>query len=75
MSLVINERTKLTATAINNVAVATIATALIAPAVSFVYGSPATGPHGWWFLIALAWCAAGVVLHLTARGILGRLRS
>jgi hypothetical protein len=59
----INERTKLTATAINNVAVTTIATALIAPAVSFVYGPPA------------AWCAAGVVLHLTARGILGRLRS
>lgn len=73
MSLIENERTKLTATALNNVGVATFVTALVAPAVSFLYGA-ASGPHGWWALIGLGWCAAGIILHFLARGILGRLQ-
>jgi hypothetical protein len=40
MNLVHNERTKLLATGLNNVAVATIVTAIIAPIVGFLYGSP-----------------------------------
>jgi hypothetical protein len=38
MSLVHNERVKLVATALNNTAVATLATAFLAPAVGFLYG-------------------------------------
>ena len=49
-------------------------TALVAPAVSFLYGAFIPGPHGWWLLIALGWCVAGIILHLLARGILGRLQ-
>lgn len=74
MSLVENERTKLTATALNNLGVATFVTAFVAPAVSFLYGAFAPGPTGWWLLIALGWCSAGIVLHLLARSILGRLK-
>jgi hypothetical protein len=74
MSVIENERIKLTATALNNIGVATFVTALVAPAVSFLYGAFIPGPHGWWLLIALGWCAAGIVLHFLARGILGRLQ-
>lgn len=44
MSIVRNERTKLLATALNNVAVAIVVTALIATAVGFLYGT--TNPAG-----------------------------
>ena len=74
MSLIENERTKLAATALNNVAVATVATALIAPSAAFLYGSAAAGPRNWWGLIALAWFIAGVVLHVLAHIVLGRLK-
>jgi hypothetical protein len=39
MSLIENERTKLLATAMNNTAVATIVTAIVAPVAGFLYGS------------------------------------
>ena len=70
MSLVHNERTKLSA--LNNTSVATIVTGLVAPVVGFLYG--AAPLNGWWWLIAGAWFAAGLVLHLLARAILGRLK-
>lgn len=73
MSLVQNERTKLLATALNNVAVATVVTALIAPAATFLYGAGAPGRGGWWIAIGLAWLAGGIILHLAAQWVLGRL--
>lgn len=73
MSLVHNERTKLLATALNNVAVATIVTALIAPAASFLYGTGTTAGGGWALAIGAAWLTGGVILHLAAHQVLGRL--
>ena len=46
MSLVQNERTKLLATAFNNTAVATFATAIIAPMAAFLYGSNVIATDG-----------------------------
>ncbi len=51
MSLVRNERIKLAATALNNIAVATIVTALIAPAASFLYGTANPAAGHWWLVI------------------------
>ena len=73
MSIVRNERTKLLATALNNVAVAIVVTALIATAVGFLYGTTNPAGGGWWVLIGLAWLAAGIVLHFAAHRVLGRL--
>lgn len=75
MSVVHNERTKLLATTLNNTAVAIIVTALIAPAVGFLYGTANPAGGGWWLLIGLAWFVAGIVLHLAAQRVLGRLTS
>lgn len=51
MSLIENERTKLLATALNNVGVATIITGVVAPTVATLYGAPAAGAGQWWVLI------------------------
>jgi hypothetical protein len=74
MSLIHNERMKLLATALNNTAVATVATALIAPIVGFLYGSPSLAASRWWPLIGAAWLLIGLGLHLVAWAVLGRLR-
>ncbi len=73
MSLVRNERTKLLAMALNNIAAATFITGLIGPAASFLYGmvSP-TGSHPWPF-IACCWFFGSVILHLAGQLVLGRL--
>jgi hypothetical protein len=44
VSLIGNERTRLLATGLNNVSVATFVTALIAPSASYLYGI--SGPAG-----------------------------
>jgi Na+/melibiose symporter-like transporter len=74
MSLVHNERTKLLATAMNNTAVATIVTAIVAPIVGSLYGAPSTAANKWWPLIALAWLSVGVGIHVLAQIALGRLK-
>jgi hypothetical protein len=42
-----NEQTKLTATALNNLAVAIWVAGIVGPAVAFLYGSPSSDTHGW----------------------------
>jgi hypothetical protein len=74
MSLIHNERTKLLATALNNSAVATIATAIIAPIASFLYGSSAVATR-WWPWISLAWLLGGLRLHMAGQIVLGRLKN
>ena len=74
MTLVHNERTKLLATALNNLGVATVATGIIAPAIGFLYGSEAMQTNGWWLLIGVAWLLAGSSLHFLAWIVLGRLK-
>jgi len=72
--LIHNERTKLLATALNNTAVATLVTALVAPAVSFLYNTPNATAGRWWVLIGAVWFAAGLGLHVLAQIVLGRLK-
>ncbi|TXM66295.1 hypothetical protein FV226_23765 [Methylobacterium sp. WL12] len=71
MSLIHNERTKLSATWLNSIAAAAVAVGGIAPSIAAVTGtlSPllAAGLVLFWFLV-------GAGLHFTARAILGRLR-
>lgn len=73
MNLVQNERIKLTATALNNIAVATIVTALIAPAAGFLYGTANPAAGHWWLAVGFAWLTGGAALHLAARWTLGGL--
>ena len=74
MSLIHNERTKLAATALSNTAVATIVTAIVAPVVGFLYGSPTASANTWWLVIGVSWFFLGLVLHMFAQMLLGRLR-
>ena len=74
MSLIHNERTKLLATGLNNTSVAPLVTAIIAPIVGFLYGSPSAAATKWWPLIGLVWLLVGVGLHVAAQVVLGRLR-
>ena len=74
MHAIFNERTRLLATFLNNVGVATIATSLIAPAVSFFYGVGNLTPKGGWVLIAAAWFVVGIGLHRAAYFVLGSIK-
>lgn len=74
MSLVHNERTKLLATALNNIGVATVVTGFIAPTIATIYGASAVGKDDWWFLIAAVWILAGIGLHILGQVVLGRLK-
>jgi len=75
MSLIENERTKLTATWLNNLAVASIVAGWLSPVAGMVYGLT-NPPRDIVILISLsiAWLLAGLVLHLIARAHLGRLK-
>ncbi len=74
MSLVHNERTKLTATLLNNVAAATLVTGVVGPNVALSYGLP--GPAGGWsaLLITVVWLLAGSAIHYMARYLLKGLK-
>jgi hypothetical protein len=75
MHLVHNERTKLTATWINGLAVAFIAAGIFAPAAAFLYGL-SLQPIGWDRALALtaACLIFGFGIHVGARVVLRRLR-
>ena len=73
MNLIQNERIKLFATALNNLGVAIFVTALVAPAVAFLYGT-AHAATGYWWLISGAWLLGGVSIHFGAQVALGRLK-
>ena len=69
-----NERTKLTAGALNTLAVATVVTGIVVPTVKFVY-EPGGAPQGSLLVfISFIWLGAGGGIHLIARAVLGRLR-
>jgi hypothetical protein len=74
MSLVHNERTKLTATWFSGLATAFIAAGLFAPAAALAYGIAElrVGPLSIAFAVGVC-IAVGAFLHWTARLILGRL--
>ena len=69
MSLVHNERLKLTANWLNTLAAGIIVTGVVAPAVAALYGVQGASQVGGGLLVALsaAWFGIGTALHLTAR--------
>lgn len=76
MSLVSNERAKLSANLLNTLASALMIVGGVTPLAAWAFAVPsAPGGDGLsFFLIASAFVAAGVVLHLVARALLGSLR-
>lgn len=74
MSLIHNERTKLTATLMNTIAAAIFITGVVAPMVALSYDLP--GPNRGWAaaLITIVWIFAALGIHLLARTLLGRLK-
>jgi hypothetical protein len=75
VSLVHNERTKVTATWFNTLATAFIAAGLFAPLAALLYGLTdlRIGPVSIGFLI-IACAGGGLLLHFSGRVFLGRLR-
>ena len=75
MSLVRNERVKLTANWLNALAAGIVVTGAIAPLVAALYGvpGPAQASPASITVLTLVWVAAGIALHLSARRLLGRL--
>ena len=71
-----NERTKLTATLLNGVAIASVVAGVITPlaALSFGFGSTSSRNTIAALLISFAWLNVGLSLHIVARIVLGRLR-
>lgn len=74
MSLVGNERLKLTATFLNGGAVATVAAGGIAPLAAYTYGIPGAAGGAAVVTAGLSWLAGGITLHLVARWLLRGLR-
>jgi hypothetical protein len=70
--LVANELAKLTATALNNGAVAAMIASVVGPAASDLYGI-ATPKSPYWWVFGLAWLFIAAGLHLAARTALGEL--
>lgn len=74
MSLIHNERTKLLATIVNNVATAVILGGVVTPIIALSYGVSATQAGVKPILLSLSWLSIGSGLHWMARRILGRMR-
>lgn len=76
MSLIDNERAKLSATFLNNIAVAVIGSGLIAPFFVVLYGlgNLSADQVRFFGLAAPGWVLLGGGLHYLARGALGRLK-
>jgi len=67
-----NEKRKLTAAALNNIAVATVVTGLVAPVIALSYQFSA--PHGrFWIAFPVLWLVAAYGIHQIARRQLERL--
>jgi hypothetical protein len=74
LSLVHNEQTKLTATALNNVAVAFVIAGFVGPMVAVGYGSAAMARDGIAILVSIIWLFIEFILHSIARLILRDLK-
>lgn len=71
--MVANERVKITATMLNNTAVAAFITSVVAPGASAVYGANVPkSPYRVWF--GLCRLGSAAILHVSARVTLGGLK-
>lgn len=76
MSPIENERTKLTATAINNLALAFAVAGFVAPPVGYSFGLTSAPPVGFTtILFSLIWLTVAIALHILARAVLRSLTS
>lgn len=74
MSLIRNERLKLTATFLNGLAVAAVAAGAIAPLAALSYGIPGATAGSTIALVGLGWLVTGIGLHLVGRWLLRGLQ-
>ncbi len=77
MSLIHNERTKLTANALDRASTACLTVGVLGPAAAALYGlgNVTTPPANVLIIIGSGlWLVASAMLHLLARGMLGRLK-
>ena len=74
MSLIHNEQTKLTATALNNVAVAFVIAGFVGPVVAVGYGTEAMARDAVAIIVSIVWLLVGFILHSIAKLILRDLR-
>ena len=70
MSKIQDERTKLTATFMNGIAVTMVAAGGIAPLVAFSYGLPGAAQGVTLALVGAGWITGGLALHFFARWLL-----
>lgn len=73
MSKIADERTKLTATLLNGIALAMVVAGGVAPLVALSYDLPGSASGPVVALVGFCWTAAGVGFHLAARWLLGRI--
>jgi hypothetical protein len=73
VSKVQDERTKLTATFLNSIATAMVVAGAVVPFAAFTYELPGAASGQAIILVGVSWAVAGVIMHLMARRILGRL--
>jgi Mg/Co/Ni transporter MgtE len=76
VSLVQNERTKLSAAALNGVAIASIVAGFITPLAAVTFGIPGAAARGVGLstIFSLLWLLIGLGLHFLARRLLGGLK-
>jgi hypothetical protein len=75
VSLVENERTKLTATLFNTLATAVVAAGGLAPLAAMIYGMSNQHIAGVYVALIIVICVLmGAFLHWVGRSVLGRLR-
>ena len=74
MAFVANERWKLTATALNGLAVATMVTGFVAPLVAVSYGVSGVSGASYFAVTGTIWFLAAIGIHMVARAILGGLK-
>ena len=72
--LVANERIKITATLLNNCAMAALGSGVIVPIAALAYGT-SIPKSPYYLLVAAGWFVAGVVIHLFTRWTLKELKA
>ena len=70
MSVIHNEQTKLTATALNNLAVATVIAGFVGPTVALRFPPAGLQVDAFAVAVSVAWLLVGWILHLVARLVL-----
>jgi hypothetical protein len=74
MNLIHSKQTKLTATALNNVAVAFVIAGFVGPIMALGYGPAAMPSDVVAIVVSIIWLSVGFVLHVIAKLVLRDLK-